>query len=177
MGSRQRDRSGAQYHIRQSPSIRCQIPWPGQHQIPPRASVDPCLCLLTAQMLSLTCSLPQWARADWSVLGANTRLHCVTRPRKGPCLRDATWYHKQYLGECCGGHNRRLDKWVLLGARPTQLDMFHLFFSLSLLLTYFAMMEAKPGALCMVANHSTRPCVTSSAPILLLGCGCICYCS
>lgn len=78
------------YHNRQSPSIRYQIPWPGQHQVLPRAFVDPCLCLLTARMLSLTCGLPQWASADWSVLGANARLHCATRPRKGACLRDAT---------------------------------------------------------------------------------------
>lgn len=173
MESRQRDRSGAQHHIRQSPSIRCQIPWPGQHQIPPRASVDPCLCLLTAHMLSLTCSLPQWASADWSVLGALT-LDFIVSPGPGrvPALEMPHGSTNSILGNAVV-----VTKWVLLGARPTQLDMFLLFLSLSLLLTYFAMLEAKPRALCMVANHSTRPCVTSSAPILLLGWGCICYCS
>lgn len=34
---------------------------------------------------------------------------------------------------------------VLLGARPIQIDIFLLFFPLSLLLIYFAMMETKPG--------------------------------
>lgn len=67
--------------------------------------------------------------------------------------------------------------WVLLGARLIQMDIFLLFFPLSLLLIYFAAMETKPGALRMGASHSTEPCVTFSAPILLFGWGCICCCS